>query len=142
MQAEIGQRIRQLRQMHQPPWTMNRLAVMAHLDPGQLSRAERGLAGLSLSAMMRIAGLLGISLAELVDPEHCVQTFQNSSPDALVQCVTENIWASLNEQQLQQCSPAELDLIRHHIRSAIEEGVKRGQIQAEREIEFILSKYN
>jgi hypothetical protein len=58
-----------------------------------------------------------------------------------VQSVTESIWTGLDEQQLQQCSTAELDLIRHHIRSAIEEGIKRGQIQAEREIEIILNKY-
>jgi len=46
---------------------------------------------------------------------------------------------SINTQQLEQCSQAELNLIRHHIRSAIEEGIKRGEVDAEREIIFILS---
>lgn len=141
MQSNIGLRIRKLRKAHQPPWTMNRLALLANLDPGQLSRAERGLAGLSLATLARIATLLGLSLAELIDPEHCAQGAQNKSPDDLVQSVTDSIWIGLDEQQLKQCSAAELDLIRHHIRSAIEEGIKRGQIQAEREIELILSKY-
>jgi len=140
MQKKVGQRIRRLRKAHQPPWTMNRLALLAHLDPGQLSRAERGLAGLSLSTLARIATLLGLSLAELVDPENCTPGIQTKSPDELVQSVTDSIWVGLDEHQLQQCSAAELDLIRHHIRSAIEEGIKRGQIQAEREIEIILSK--
>ncbi len=140
MQLTVGQRIRTLRKNHQPPWTMNRLALLAHLDPGQLSRAERGLAGLSLDALARIATLLGVSLAQLVDPEHCSQDIQKgNSPEALVEHVTDSIWTSLDEAQLRRCSKAELDLIRHHIRSAIEEGVKRGQIQAERELEIILT---
>ncbi len=99
------------------------------------------MAGLSLATLARIATLLGLSLAELINPENFRAGIQNKSPDDLVQSVTESIWRNLDEQQLRQCSTAELDLIRHHIRSAIEEGIKRGQIQAEREIEIILNKY-
>jgi len=80
-------------------------------------------------------------MAELIDPENFNTSLPRESPDDLVHSVTESIWTGLDEQQLQQCSTAELDLIRHHIRSAIEEGIKRGQIQAEREIEIILNKY-
>ncbi|RLL49139.1 XRE family transcriptional regulator [Mariprofundus sp. EBB-1] len=142
MQSQIGQRIRNLRKTHRPPWTINRLALLANLDPGQLSRAERGLAGLSLDAMTQVANLLGLSLAELIDPENCRQGKQLDSADGLILYVIESIWGELDEHQISQCSKAELELIQHHIRSSIEEGIKRGQIQAEREIEIILNKHS
>ncbi len=142
MQSEIGRRIRALRTAHQPPWSINRLALMARLDPDQLSRAERGLAGLSLPALKRIAALLDLSLAELIDPDHCGRPASGDSPDALAECATDSIWAGLDADQLSRCSRAEQDLIRHHIRSAIEEGIKRAQILAEREIELILNKHS
>ena len=140
MQAKIGRRIRELRKTHTPVWTINHLAVQAQVDPGQLSRAERGLAGLSIDAMARVARLLGVSLAELIDPEYRVERGNDGSAELLIQHVTDNIWGELNGAQLHQCSKAELDLIRHHICSSIEEGIKRGQIQAEREIEIILNQ--
>jgi len=142
MQAVIGRRIRELRKKHNPAWTINHLAVQAQVDPGQLSRAERGLAGLSIDAMSRVATLLGIRLAELIDPECSSGCRQVGSTDTLIQHVTDNIWNDLDGAQLNQCSKAELDLIRHHICSSIEEGIKRGQIQAEREIEIILNQYS
>lgn len=141
MQSLIGQHIRQLRKAYHPPWTINRLALEANLDAAQLSRAERGLAGLSINAMARIASLLGISLAELIDPESCQQGMRVNSSDTLVQRMTDSIWAGLDEHKLSQCSKAELDLIRHHILSSIEEGIKRGQVEAEREIESIINIY-
>jgi len=142
MKSDIGSRIRQIRKSHEPPWSMNRLALLAEIDPGQLSRAERGLAGLSLPALTRIAALLNLSLAELVDPEHGVSSKLTGSIDMQVQHLTEKIWTGLKIHQLNQCSPAELNLIRHHIRSCIEEGINRGEIEAEREIERILRKRN
>ncbi len=140
MNAAIGSRIRQLRKSHQPPWSLNRLALLAEIDPGQLSRAERGLAGLSLATIGRIAALLNISLAELVDPQHSASGMQTDSLDAQIQFIIEKIWRDLSSEQLAQCSQAETNLIRHHIRSAIEEGINRGEIQAEREIELILNQ--
>jgi len=139
MNLDIGARIRQLRKLHQPPWSMNRLAMLAEIDPGQLSRAERGLAGLSLPALARIAGLLKVSLAELVDPDHGFSAQQTDSIADCVQHISDKIWDGLKTPQLQQCSQAELNLIQHHIRSAIEEGIKRGEIEAEREIKLILN---
>ncbi len=76
-----------------------------------------------------------------VDPTHCGdQGSQHYPPEALVQHISDSIWAELDATHIKQCSTAELNLIRHHIRSAIEEGIKRAQIQAEREIELILNK--
>jgi len=138
MQSAIGQRIRKLRKQHNPPWSMNRLAIQAEIDAGQLSRAERGLAGIPISKLARIATLLNTSLAELVDPKHSSAQTHVDSIEVLVQNSIENIWKTLDSHQLKQCSHAELNLIRHHIRSAIEEGMNRGEIQAERELHLIL----
>jgi len=114
--------------------------MLAEVDPGQLSRAERGLAGVSLPALARIAVLLKVSLAELVDPEYNPSSPQADSITAHIEYITNKIWDDLKTDQLEQCRPAELNLIQHHIRSAIEEGIKRGEVEAEREIEIILNQ--
>jgi len=146
LQSKIGGRIRALRQSQYPMLSIHRLAVLAEVDPGQLSRAERGLAGLSLDALERIATALNVSLGALVDPENESPRIEAAEPDTtrpydeyhrLVRDLTRLIWARLSENELAQCSDTEQALIRHHIHSAIEEGTKRGHLLAEREIEAI-----
>ncbi len=44
-------------------------ARRASLDPGQLSRVERGLQGLSVDSLARLAGVIGLKdLAKLLGP--------------------------------------------------------------------------
>jgi transcriptional regulator with XRE-family HTH domain len=44
-------------------------AARARLDPAHLSRAERGIAGLSVSALARLARVYGLAdLARLLEP--------------------------------------------------------------------------
>ena len=146
LQAKIGYRIRILRQSQYPVLSIHRLAVLAEVDPGQLSRAERGLAGLSLDALDRIAAGLNVSLGALVDPENKNPPGKGVEPDAvraydeyhwLVRGLSQLIWARLSEDKLARCSDTEQALIRHHIHAAIEEGTKRGHLLAEREIKAI-----
>ena len=146
LQEKIGGRIRALRQSQYPVLSIHRLAVLAEVDPGQLSRAERGLAGLSLDALERIAVALNVSLGTLVDPKGESPRIEAAEPDTvrpyneyhrLVHSLVRLIWAKLPEEKLAHCGDAEQDLIRHYIHSAIEEGVKRGHLLAEREIRAI-----
>jgi len=146
LQEKIGGRIRALRQSQYPMLSIHRLAVLAEVDPGQLSRAERGLAGLSLAALERIAAALNVSLGALVDPESESSLIEAAEPDTarpydeyhrLVRDLARLIWDKLSENELAQCSDTEQTLIRHHIHSAIEEGTKRGHLLAEREIKTI-----
>jgi len=146
LQSEIGGRIRALRQSQYPMLSIHRLAVLAEVDPGQLSRAERGLAGLSLDALERIAAALSVSLGTLVDPESKSSRVEAAEPDTarpydeyhrLVRDLARLVWARLSENELAQCGGTEQALIRHHIHAAIEEGTKRGQLLAEREIKAI-----
>jgi len=147
LQKKIGGRIRALRQSQYPALSINRLAVLAEVDPGQLSRAERGLAGLSLDTLERIAVALNVSPGALVDPECDSSHTETAEPDAarpydeyhrLVHDLVRLVWAKLSADTLARCSDTEQDLLRHHIHSAIEEGVKRGHLLAEREIKAIL----
>lgn len=146
LQMKIGSRIRALRKSQYPMLSIHRLAVMAEVDPGQLSRAERGMAGLSLEALERIAEALNVSLGTLVDPEGQSSRTGAAEPEAvrpyneyyrLIHGFTRLVWAKLPEDELVRCSDAEQALIRHHIHSAIEEGVKRGHLLAEREIKAL-----
>ncbi len=146
LQSKIGGRIRTLRQSQYPMLSIHRLAVLAEVDPGQLSRAERGLAGLSLDALERIAAALNVSLGALVDPESKSSRIEAAEPDTarpydeyhrLVRDLARLVWARLSANELAQCSDTEQALIRHHIHSAIEEGTKRGQLHAEREIKAV-----
>ncbi|MDQ6960551.1 MAG: helix-turn-helix transcriptional regulator [Mariprofundaceae bacterium] len=146
LKRKIGGRIRALRQSQYPVLSIHRLAVLAEVDPGQLSRAERGLAGLSLDALERIAAALNASLGTLVDPESESSHIEAAEPDTvrpydeyhrLVHNLVRLVWAKLPEEKLAHYGDAEQDLIRHHIHSAIEEGVKRGHLLAEREIKAI-----
>ena len=87
LQEEIGGRIRALRQSRYPMLSIHRLAVLAEVDLGQLSRAERGLAGLSLDALGRIAAALDVSLGALVDPEYkSPRIVEATEPNITQQC--------------------------------------------------------
>jgi len=144
MNKNIGHRIRRQRQQLQPPLSMNKLAVLAEIDPGQLSRAERGLSGLSITALERICHVLHIHLRDLFDEEkgghdmiaEPAVPYHSDERNRLVACLLEVVCHEL-EQELIVCSPSEQLLIKHQIRSAIEEGIQRGKVQAEREIEAI-----
>ncbi|MBT4519090.1 MAG: helix-turn-helix transcriptional regulator [Halieaceae bacterium] len=140
MQREIGERIRSYRKTHRPPWTINHLAHEVNMDPGQLSRAERGLAGLSIETLANIATQFGITLAELIDPKSSDQADDHLASKDMVENVIEHVWNMLDRNKLDQLRKSEFNLIRHHIRSAVEEGIKRGQILAETEIEELLSR--
>jgi transcriptional regulator with XRE-family HTH domain len=49
--------------------SLRKTATQAGIDPGHLSRVERGQAGLSVEALVRIAGVLGLrELARLLGP--------------------------------------------------------------------------
>ncbi len=145
LQKKIGGRIRILRQSQYPMLSIHRLAVMAEVDPGQLSRAERGMAGLSLEALERIATALNVSLGSLVDPEGKPSYHTTAEPAArsydtyhqLIHSLVRLIQDKLSANGLKQCSDTEQTLIKHHIQSAIEEGIKRGHLLAEREIKDI-----
>jgi len=146
LQSKIGGRIRTLRQSQYPMLSIHRMAVLAEVDPGQLSRAERGLAGLSLDSLERIAAALDVSLGTLVDPESEDSSIKAAEPNTsrpydeyhrLVHDLARLVWARLSENELARCSDTEQALIRHHIHSAIEEGTKRGHLLAEREIKAL-----
>jgi transcriptional regulator with XRE-family HTH domain len=49
--------------------SLRRAAELAEIDPGHLSRVERGAAGLSLDALARLADVLALhELARLLEP--------------------------------------------------------------------------
>ena len=49
--------------------SLRHAAARARIDPGHLSRVERGQAGLSVDALVRIAGVLGLrELERLLGP--------------------------------------------------------------------------
>lgn len=142
IRKKIGRRIRDLRRERTPEMSVNRLAIMAEVDPGQLSRAERGMAGLSIDALVRIANALNTSLAELVDPikarsgdrghERGSENFDEYG--YLLSRLTDLLWRDLEQQSSRSCRESEKALIQHHIRTSIETGIKRGLIQAEDEM--------
>jgi len=146
LQKKIGSRIRALRKSQYPALSIHRLAVLAEVDPGQLSRTERGMAGLSIDTLERIAAALSVSPSALVDTKYNISRIEAAKPKAarpydeyhqLIHDLAHLVWVKLPESTLVRCSDAEQALLRHHIHSAIEEGVKRGHLLAEREIKAI-----
>lgn len=141
IRKKIGHRIRDLRRQKSPELSVNRLAIMAEVDAGQLSRAERGLAGLSIDALVRIANALNTSLAELVDPIKARSSGRgHEGPNAtfdeydyLLSRLTDFVWRGMEAESFKRCRDAEKELLQHCIRAAIEGGVKRGRLQAEEE---------
>lgn len=141
----IGYHIRKLRSARRPPLSINKLAILAEVDSGQLSRAERGLSGLSFDALQRIANILNISLGDLLDANNTIEKHTVTEPSShykvdectqLVGKLTDAVWQQFHQKKV-ACSKAEKSLIQHQIRAAIEEGIQRGQVLAEREIESI-----
>lgn len=139
----VGHNIRSLRKSIEPPVSINRLAAAAEIDPGQLSRAERGLAGLSLPALARIAETLGISMVRLIDQQ--AETISESDQaysytrkndrSSLISELAELILKStLNKHKNVIAGKSEEKLLLQQIQAAIEEGVMRGQIKAENEL--------
>jgi SOS-response transcriptional repressor LexA len=61
--VDIGLQIRQRRQ--RLGWTITKLATLAEMDGGFLSRVETGKTGYSAETLMKVAGALGISVATL-----------------------------------------------------------------------------
>jgi len=148
VRKKIGRRIRELRQTRTPEISVNKLAVMAEVDAGQLSRAERGLAGLSIDALVRVANALNTSLADLVDPikaraggrGHEGPNAVFDEYDYLLSWLSDFVWRGLDSESISHCRDTEKELVRHCIRSAIETGVRRGRIEAEDEMRAIASK--
>ncbi|MBL4760484.1 MAG: helix-turn-helix transcriptional regulator [Mariprofundaceae bacterium] len=143
--AIIGRHIRKQRSAQRPTLSINKLAILAEVDSGQLSRAERGLSGLSIDALQRIANVLHISLGSLLDADQRVvddvicepsEDYQIESSSHAVSNLTQIVWKELNHKGLLY-SHAEKQLIEHQIRSAIEEGIHRGKIRAEYEVEVM-----
>ncbi len=138
----VGHNIRSLRQAVDPPISINRLATAAEIDPGQLSRAERGLAGLSLPAMVRIAETLGVSLAHLIDRQ--VETSESGQPylytrkkdrASLINELAESVLnRTLGEHPGLTVGKSQKELFVQQLEASIEEGVIRGQIKVEGEL--------
>jgi len=145
---EVGRNIRCLRNAIEPPVSINRLATAAEIDPGQLSRAERGLAGLSLPALARIAETLGVSIVRLIDqqPEDISESSQpyaysrkNDRDSLIAELANSTLNRTLHEHSNAKISKSEEKLLLQQIQAAIEEGLARGQIKAEQELEAIIS---
>jgi transcriptional regulator with XRE-family HTH domain len=64
---QIGQRVRRLRAIRNMP--QRRLSKMAGLSPSFISQLERGQTGASLSSLVRIASVLGVSAGHLLADE-------------------------------------------------------------------------
>lgn len=67
LHLELGDKLRHLRRKNK--LTLKLLAQRAGLSYSYISQVERGLAGPSISALRRIAGALGITLARLFDDQ-------------------------------------------------------------------------
>lgn len=139
----VGHNIRSLRKSIEPPVSINRLAAAAEIDPGQLSRAERGLAGLSLPALARIAETLGISIVRLIDQQaetisESDKTYSYSRKNDRASLISELadliLKNTLNEQKNVVMGNSQEKLLHQQIQAAIEEGITRGQIKVEGEL--------
>ncbi|MES0372374.1 MAG: helix-turn-helix transcriptional regulator [Mariprofundaceae bacterium] len=139
----VGHNIRSLRNSIEPSVSINRLAAAAEIDPGQLSRAERGLVGLSLPALARIAETLSVPVVRLIDQQaesisESGQAYSYSRKNdraSLISELTDLILKStLNEHKNTITGNSEKKLLRHQIQAAIEEGITRGQIKVEGEL--------
>ena len=145
---EIGHNIRSLRKAVEPAISINRLAAAAEIDPGQLSRAERGLAGLSLPALVRIADTLGVSLARLIDRKITasetdqVYTYTHKKDRASLSTdLAEYILNSLlSDHDKQMIGKTQKQLFFQQLQASIEEGAMRGQIKVEKEIAQLREK--
>ena len=138
----VGHNIRSLRKAVDPPISINRLATAAEIDPGQLSRAERGLAGLSLPAMARIAETLGVTLVQLIDRQ--VETSESEQPytysrvrdqHSLTSELSEFILSNmLSDHTGLHVTDSQRQLFLQQLRAAIDEGAMRGRIKVEKEL--------
>ncbi len=139
----VGHNIRSLRKSIEPPVSINRLATAAEIDPGQLSRAERGLAGLSLPALVRVAETLGIPVIRLIDQQaeiisesdQAYSYTKKRDRSSLISELTGLILSGvLTEHKNIKTGKNEEKLLHQQIQAAIEEGVMRGQLKAENEL--------
>lgn len=139
----VGHNIRSLRKSIEPPVSINRLAAAAEIDPGQLSRAERGLAGLSLPALARIAETLGISIARLIDQQAETisesdqaysYTRKNDRSSLILELAEVILKNTLSTHKNTVTGKSKKKLLLQQIQAAIEEGVVRGQIKVENEL--------
>lgn len=139
---QVGHNIRSLRTAAEPPISINRLANAAEVDPGQLSRAERGLAGLSLPAMARIAETLGVSIAHLIDrqveaseSEQAYTYTRKKNRASLINELAEFVLDNtLNQHVGAPLGESQKTLLLQQLVSSIEEGTIRGQIKIEAEL--------
>lgn len=139
---EVGHNIRSLRKAVDPPISINRLATAAEIDPGQLSRAERGLAGLSLPAMARIAETLGVSLVQLIDRQvetsESEQSYLYTRKKDRTSLISELAEYVLNRMFTERpdltVGKSQKELFIQQFEASIEEGVIRGQIKVESEL--------
>ncbi len=63
IKKQVGERIRFLR--GGTGLSVNKLALLADMDPSQLSKVERGLVGISIESLDRIAQTLEMTVSEL-----------------------------------------------------------------------------
>ena len=67
LEASLGNRLRSIR--HRRRATLRAVADRAGISESFLSQLERGRAGASIATLQRIAGALGISVADLFEPD-------------------------------------------------------------------------
>ncbi len=139
---EIGHNIRSLRKAIEPAISINRLAAAAEIDPGQLSRAERGLAGLSLPALVRIADTLGVSLARLIDRQVAASetdqvytyTYKKDRASLTAELAKYILNDLLSGHRELMIGKTQKQLLLQQLQASISEGAMRGQIKVEEEL--------
>src|SRR5262245_20155675 len=67
MEVDVGERLRELRRFRR--CTLREIAERADLSESFLSQVERGRASASIASLRRIADALGVSMADLFEPE-------------------------------------------------------------------------
>ena len=67
MEAQLGERLRAIRRRRRA--TLREVAERADISESFLSQVERGRAGASIATLQRIAGALGVSVADLFEPD-------------------------------------------------------------------------
>ena len=64
--VDVGERLRAIRQLRR--CTLRTVAERAHVSESFLSQVERGKSSASIASLRRIAGALGVSVADLFEP--------------------------------------------------------------------------
>ena len=71
-EVDVGERLRTLRQFRR--YTLQSVAARSGISESFLSQVERGRSNASIASLKRIADALGVSMADLFEPErHCLR---------------------------------------------------------------------